>query len=93
MKILFGVLMILGGIALGLYVGIWLMLVGGIMQIVDAVTADPINGSDIAWGVVRIIFASVSGVISAILLIVPGFKLAMSGGENRRSRRLTSTRR
>lgn len=72
---LVGVLMILGGIALGLYVGLYLMFVGGILSIVNGATADPVNTSSIVWGAIRIIFAGMSGSLSAYALIIPGMGL------------------
>ena len=67
-----GVLMILGGIALGFYVGLYLLFVGGIFSIINGVTADPVNANLIVWGAVRIIFASLAGTLSAWALILPG---------------------
>lgn len=75
MRALLGIILILAGVALGIYLGLWLMFVGGIIAIVNAIQADPINGSTIAWGIVRIIFASFIGGISAMVLIIPGYKL------------------
>jgi hypothetical protein len=39
------------------YTGLWLMFVGGIIQIVDACKVTPTDSAGIAWGIVRIIFA------------------------------------
>lgn len=74
-----GVLMILGGIVLGLYVGLYFMFVGGIMSIVNGATADPVNAGSIAWGVVRIVFSGAVGAISAWVLIIPGAALLVKG--------------
>jgi uncharacterized BrkB/YihY/UPF0761 family membrane protein len=59
-------------IFLGIYVGIYLMFIGGIVQIIDAVQATPVEGAGIAWGVLRIVFAGAAGWLSFIL----GFVLA-----------------
>jgi uncharacterized BrkB/YihY/UPF0761 family membrane protein len=56
-----GCLLILLGIALGLYVGLWLLFIGGIVQIVEAVKADPVSSWGIAFGIVRIILAAPVG--------------------------------
>lgn len=78
MKAIIGLLMILGGLALGAYVGLWLMFVGGIIQVIEAVQVTPVNASGIAWGIVRIVFASAAGWLSAWLLILPGLRLITS---------------
>ena len=70
-----GLLMVLGGLALGLYVGLWFMFVGGIISIVNGGTADPGNAGNIAWGIVRIVFSSVVGEVVAWILIIPGAAL------------------
>lgn len=58
MRKVLGVLIGIVGFAVAVYVGLWLMFVGGIVQVIDAVQDDPVNGADVAWGVVRIVFAS-----------------------------------
>jgi hypothetical protein len=75
MKFLLGIIMILAGIALGLYVGLWVMFVGGIVQGVNGVTADPVVATDIAWGIVRICFAGLIGWVTSLLLVIPGMVL------------------
>lgn len=62
MRIL-GVLMILVGIAAALYVGIWVMAVGGIIQFIEGVKMTPVNSEMVAWGIVKVILASVVSTI------------------------------
>lgn len=75
MKTLIGLLLVLGGVALGLYVGLWLMLVGGIVEIVRSIQADHLDGLRLALGIVRVIFANAVGVICGVVLIAPGAAL------------------
>lgn len=76
MRKVIAALLVLAGIAAGLYVGGYLMFIGGITQIVDAVQEEPIEGSEIAWGIVRIVFASLVGVVT---FLVPTFVGALIG--------------
>lgn len=46
------------GVALSIYFGIVVMFVGGVSQIVDEINADTADGAQIAWGILRIAFAS-----------------------------------
>ncbi len=62
MKKVIGILIAIVGIALGIYVGVWLMFVGGIVQIINSI--NPINGLGIALGIARIIFCEVGGLIA-----------------------------
>jgi len=79
MKALFGLLLILGGIALGLYVGLYLCIYGGIMNLVDVFntfnTTQVLNGAGLAIGVIKIMCAGVCGALSAYVLIIPGVTL------------------
>lgn len=75
MKKIIGILIAIAGIILGIYVGIWLMLAGGITQIVNSI--NPINGLGIALGILRITFCEV-GVLIAWLGIVIGSAIGLS---------------
>jgi len=75
MKLVLGLLMVLGGIVLGAYVGLWVCFIGGIVDIINQVKAEEVNALAVAWGVVKIVFASFAGTVSAILLILPGAAL------------------
>ena len=68
----FGIFMILLGITLGLYLGIWVMFIGGIVQAVNALKAQPIESLYLAIGIVRIFLAVGVGWASALLCIIPG---------------------
>lgn len=72
MSKIIGVFMILIGVVVGLYVGIDLMFVRGIIQFVNGVKAEPTNGNDIAWGVVRVFFAGLVGWGAGAVFILPG---------------------
>jgi uncharacterized membrane protein len=80
MKTLIGVLMCAAGIVLGLYVGVWICLVGGIVDIINEVNTQiqangPLDAMNIAIGVIKIMFAGIIGMASAFVLIVPGSAL------------------
>lgn len=62
MKKIIGILIAIAGIALGIYVGVWLMFIGGIVQIVNSI--NPTNVLGIALGIVRIVFCEVGGLIA-----------------------------
>ena len=72
MKAIIGILLILGGIVLGIYVGFWVCLVGGIVQIIETIRADTLVAMDVAFGIGRVICCSLFGYISAFVLILPG---------------------
>lgn len=75
MKVWLGLLLVVLGIALGLYVGVWLCLIGGIVQFVEAVKMTPVDAWGIAFGIARFFLASVCGMVSAMLLVIPGAAL------------------
>ena len=60
MKTLIGILIILAGVALSLYLGVYLCLIGGIVQVVHSATPT-VNAGGIAWGVLRILCTGLVG--------------------------------
>jgi len=79
MKTILGIAMIIAGIVLGLYVGLWLMFIGGIAGLINvvvgAVAGHGISGMVVAIDVVKIMFAGLTGWLSAFVLIIPGFAM------------------
>jgi hypothetical protein len=74
-----GIILIIIGIILGLFVGGYLCLFGGIVQIVNqiqiGIDGGVISATQIAWGVVRIGLAGLLGGLSAMVFILPGINL------------------
>ena len=60
MKVL-GVMFIIAGIGLGLYVGLWVMFVGGIVTVVEAVKVSPVDSYGIAWGILKVCLSGIVG--------------------------------
>ena len=78
-----GLLMILSGIFLGLYIGVWLCFVGGIVQIINEIKSpEGVNALAIALGIVKIFFASPIGWLSATMLFIPGACIIGAAVEN-----------
>lgn len=57
----------LASVALGLYVGVWVLLIGGIVGIIEAAKATPVESMGVAIGVVKILFSSVAGWLSFLV--------------------------
>ena len=72
MKII-GIMIMLAGIALGLYVGIGILLVGGIIDIIEGIKHD-FAAIPIAWGIAKIILATPLGWATAGVLWFTGLK-------------------
>lgn len=70
MKKILQILIIAISIILGLYVGIWLMFVGGIIQIVNGI--NPLNGINIAIGICRIVFCEIAAIIPLLGVFIAG---------------------
>lgn len=73
MKKVIGVLMVIGG--LGIYVGLSWAFIGNIVRVIEAIRAPEIVAITIATGIVKIIFASFLGVLSASFLIISGISI------------------
>ena len=70
-----GALMIVGGAALGLYVGVWLCFIGGIVDVITEIRAEQLNALNVAIGIAKTMFAGLFGWLSAFAMIVPGMVL------------------
>lgn len=75
MKLL-GLGLILSGIALGVYLGGWVMFIGGIVQIInEGKSVGDVSGFSILAGILKIVFAAAVGWISALVLVFPGMAM------------------
>ena len=78
MKTILGILGIIAGVALGLYVGVWLMFVGGILGIVNFIQLMIDGNTDgmlLAISIVKLVFSGAVGAISFYVLALPSIAL------------------
>lgn len=72
-----GLILIIIGATLGLYVGVWLCFVGGIKDILNvlrmAINNNIIEGLKLGIGIIKIVFAGFIGQLSASICIIPGY--------------------
>ncbi len=65
---------ILGGIA------VWsFMFITGIVGLAEALTSTPIDGSDVGWNIVKILFAEMAGGALALIGVFWGLAIASLG--------------
>jgi hypothetical protein len=67
--------MILAGIVVGIYIGVWIMFIKGIVQIIEGAKYNPVNAIDIGFGIFRVLCSTVVGWLSTLLLVTPGFMI------------------
>lgn len=58
--LIIGILVCLA-VGLGLYFGLWVMFIGGIVQVVEALKDNPVSGVGVGIGIVRVIGAGFVG--------------------------------
>lgn len=73
MNTFYGVILIIFGVCLGLYAGIWWAFVGGIVDIINEIKADETEAVTVAIGIVKILFAGFIGYASAAIFAIPGY--------------------
>jgi len=73
MKKLFGIVLVILGVVTSVYIGLFFMFLGGIVQIVEALEAPRLITMTLAVGVARVAFAGVAWGASAVVLILPGY--------------------
>lgn len=74
-KMVFGTLLCIAGVALGIYAGLWWAFIGGIVDVINAFKAADVQALSIAFGVAKVVCAGFIGGISALCLIAPGTAL------------------
>ena len=87
MKIIFGILFLLLGIIGGIYVSLWLCLVGGLIQAIHAFQATPLDAVHLAYGIVRVMLTGFFGWLTFIICALIGavFFAWEDSGSRRRS--------
>ena len=80
-KIIVGCLMCVGGLILGLYVGLWVCFIGGIVDVIGEIRADHLVAMNVAIGIAKVLLASFFGWVSAMVLALPGYVMLMMGLE------------
>ena len=75
---LFGALIAICGIVLGVYTGFWVMFVGGIVDIIGAFKAPVTDATVVGWAVAKIFLAGIVGAIIAWIGIAIGAILGFS---------------
>ena len=63
-------------ICLAAYVGLWLMFIGGIVDIIDEIRDQTFESMAIAIGVVKIVFAGLAAVLAGVIPWFIGKELA-----------------
>jgi len=67
-----GTLLILAGATLGLWLGVWVLFIGGIVMVVEAVKATPVDSIRLAIGILSVISASPVGWLTFVVLSIVG---------------------
>jgi hypothetical protein len=75
MKMIAGIALILIGLVLGLYVGIWLCFIGGIIGVIEQIRAETLDATIVAISIAKILFAGLIGWVSAIVPMASGMAL------------------
>jgi len=85
-KTLLGASLIILGAGLAVFVGLYLCLFGGIVQIVNGIK-DSWDAVQIAIGCIRLLCTGVAASASITFLCVPGWYILTKGGQDERIRK------
>jgi hypothetical protein len=61
MKDLIFILLFILGVILALYLGVWVMFIGGIVQLINAIKISPVDALGIGIGIARIMLSGLIG--------------------------------
>jgi len=71
----FGLLLVIGGMLLGIYVGGWVMFIGGIVGVIEAAKAAPVDALGLLLSLLQTASSAVVGAAVVFLMVVPGVAL------------------
>lgn len=82
-----GVVLIVLGVILGLYIGGWVMFIGGILNVIDLVAVyintSVLDKTLLVFNILKIFFAGFVGYVTGLILVVLGLKIYLiNWGEN-----------
>jgi len=63
------------GVCLGLYTGVWVCFIGGIVDVIEQVRAEQLDSMIVACGVAKVMFSSFAGWLTAIVPFTLGAAL------------------
>lgn len=69
-----GILLMVAGVAFGVYVGVWLCLIGGIVQIIQSVQGT-VDAWGVAIGIARVLCTGLAGTLTAVVAVFPGYAM------------------
>lgn len=92
MRQFIGFLLVLGGATLGVYIGVWVCLVGGVVDFVDGAKETPVDSGLIAWGLVKFLIAGPVGAAVFWVVALPGVSFMASGSGRWRRTRIRARR-
>lgn len=75
MKFFIGLAMVIGGLVLGAYVGIWVFFIGGICDVITQIRAEEMEAMGVAVGIAKVMFAGLAGWLSAVVLAATGMAI------------------
>jgi hypothetical protein len=81
MRYILGIIGVLASIAVGLYVGVWVMFVGGVVGIAKVILgllAGKLLVGTLALSVIKVLFAGIVGYIAGAFLLIPSLALLHS---------------
>lgn len=75
MKQILGIVLIIGGGFLALYIGGWVFFVGGIVDVIEQIRAPELEAVAVAVGIAKVIFAGFTGVAIFVVSLLIGLFL------------------
>ena len=72
MKQLLGIALIISGVCLGFYVGVWVFFMVGIVDVIEQIRAPILEAKGVAIGIAKVLFAGFAGIVTGAMLFTVG---------------------
>lgn len=67
-----GWVLVVAGVCLGVYMGVWWALVGGVVDLIEAIKAPVTTASAVGVGLLKIVASGVIGWATMVVAVLPG---------------------
>ena len=80
MQAVIGLALMAFSIFFGLFAGVWICFIGGIVDIIEQIKGPELSALVIAFGIFKVFFSGIIGWVSGIFMFGTGFTLLITSG-------------
>jgi hypothetical protein len=72
-----GIILLVAGVIFGIWFGLWVCFIGGIVEIINVIKSPETDAGIIAFAILKVFGASILGLIAGVIACIPGFLIVI----------------